>query len=511
MKNKIVHFYQNTKLLYILILGGVVGILLPAIITGYILVNKNQNMRLANLKFMGNNTLTNLSIALRGHLWDLREDLTKELIETVIMHRDIKKIEVYDTTSKRVFVSYSKPPLPNEHLLTFTKPITHNGQVIGRLTLLLTEYYVFEDIYNLSTQFIYIFSGQLVLSLLLIFFVLYYKVLKPLKRLNHQALHFANEDFSKRFFWSRDDEIGIVGKNFDLARESLKKAQEFSQNYKHQLQKEVEAKTKELQVLNENLEERVQLELEKNKKQNILLQQQTRLAALGEMMGNIAHQWRQPLSAITTRASALQLRDSLGLVEKDELYTTMDGVIKSANFLSQTIDDFRDFLRTDKIKKEFEVNKTIYDTFNIIKATYEANKIAVVFDLQGELTYNGYPNELSQVILNILNNAKDALVANHIDNKYLLFRSYQTPNQLILSVSDNAGGIPENIINKIFDPYFTTKHQTQGTGIGLYMSMQIIKENFNGTFYVKNESIEFENITYLGATFYIELPMISQI
>ncbi len=297
MKNFIINFYRNTRLIYILILAAIFGILFPALITGYILANKNEQMRLNNLNFMGQNTATNLSIALRGHMWDLRDDLAKELIQTVIMHRDMKKIDVQDTTSNKTFVHVEKPSIEGENLLTFTKPITHQGKTIGKLTLVLSDYYVHEDIFRLKSQFFYIFAGQLFVSLILIFLMLYYKVLKPLQRLNHQAVHFSKEDFSRPFLWKRNDEIGIVGKNFENARSELLKAQEFALHYKEQLQKEVEEKTKELQELNENLKQRVDLELEKNKKQNILLQQQTRLAALGEMMGNIAHQWRQPLSA----------------------------------------------------------------------------------------------------------------------------------------------------------------------------------------------------------------------
>ncbi len=507
MKSKIIDFYHNAKLMYILILGGIVGVFLPALVTGYILIDKNHNLKITNLKSFGQNTLVNLSSSLRGHLWDLREDLAKELLQTVILNRDIKSIAVIDTETNKVFASSTKPALEGENLIMFTKPITHNQQTIGLLKLVVTDYYVYEDIYALSNQFIIIFVSQLVLSLVLIFGMLFYKVLQPLRRLNMQAELFAKEDFSKKFVWYRTDEIGIVGKNFDNAREELFKAQLFSQNYKIKLQQEVEAKTKELQILNESLEERVSEELEKNKKQNIILQQQARLAALGEMIGNIAHQWRQPLSAITTRASSMQVKQEIGILEDREIHDTMEGIIKSANFLSQTIEDFRDFLRTDKIKKEFLMQKVIYDIYAIIKASYESNNIKMSFDIDNELKYIGNPNELSQVILNILNNARDALLINQIEKKYVSICTSKEENNILITISDNGGGIPAYIIDKVFDPYFTTKHQNQGTGIGLYMSMQIIRDNFDGNLFVKNEETLFEGKMYNGAKFTIELPI----
>lgn len=507
MKNKISNFYKNTKLIYILILGGIVGILVPALVTGLILFDKNHNLKLTNLKSFGQSTLINLSSALRGHLWDLREDLANELIETIMLNRDIKSITVIDTSSNKIFASSVKPALEGENLFTFTKPIIHNQKTIGTLQLVITDYYVYEDIYALSKQFIYIFAGQLIVSFIIFFGMLFYKILQPLNRLNQQAVFFAKEDFSKKFIWQREDELGVVGRNFDAARDELLKAQQFSQNYKIKLQEEVDKKTKELKELNETLEQRVFEELEKNKKQNILLQQQTRLAALGEMMGNIAHQWRQPLSAITTRASALQLQEELGILKDNDIKETTDGILKSATFLSQTIEDFRDFLRTDKIKKEFIVEKVIYDIYNIIKASYEVSSITIHFNIEKNLSYVGFPSELSQVILNILNNARDALVSNNIEQKFVSIDVIKNEKEILITIYDNAGGIPESIINKIFDPYFTTKDQQQGTGIGLYMSMQIIQDNFNGNLYVKNEEIEFESLQYTGAKFYIQLPL----
>lgn len=237
---------------------------------------------------------------------------------------------------------------------------------------------------------------------------------------------------------------------------------------------------------------------------DILLQQQTRLAAIGEMMANIAHQWRQPLSAITSSISGLKLKQEYGLMEDNDITEVNDHILKNAEFLSKTIDNFRNFFKKDHIKRKFFIANSINETINIIKASYDNHFIQLDKELDESIYYFGSDNMLSQVILNLLSNSKDALVQNHIAEKHVIISLSLNENNIRIEVKDNGGGIKEEIQEKIFDPYFTTKHQFQGTGLGLYMSNQIVQNHFNGQITVHNITTEFG----MGACFVIEFPSI---
>lgn len=245
---------------------------------------------------------------------------------------------------------------------------------------------------------------------------------------------------------------------------------------------------------------------QKAKELDILMQQQSRLAAMGEMMGNIAHQWRQPLTAITASISGLKLKKDLGIAENSDIDIAHENISKSADFLSKTIDDFRNFFKKDKTKENFNISKTIINTLNIMKSTYDSNNIKSFVDLDESITFCGVDSLLSQVILNLLTNAKDVLISHNIPNRCVKISLHKKEELIILSIQDNAGGVPDLIIDKIFDPYFTTKHQSVGTGLGLYMSMQIIKNDFDG--FIKVENTHDEELGN-GARFEIGLPSAS--
>jgi len=278
----------------------------------------------------------------------------------------------------------------------------------------------------------------------------------------------------------------------------------FIKEYELNLELEVENKTKELHTLNINLEEKVVQEVEKNRQKDVLLQHQSRLAAIGEMMGNIAHQWRQPLSAITSSVSGLKLKHEYGILEPQDIIEANDCVMHNAEFLSHTIDNFRNFFRKDQPKRKFFVIDAINDTISIIKASYDSHFIKIDTKLDASIYYYGSDNLLSQVILNILANSKDAFIQNNIENKRVSIFLIEENNNIKITITDNAGGISEDIKDKIFDPYFTTKHQSQGTGLGLYMSSQIIHNHFHGKIFEQN----IENEESFGASFVIEFPQI---
>ncbi len=259
---------------------------------------------------------------------------------------------------------------------------------------------------------------------------------------------------------------------------------------------------KELQEMNKYLEIKVQKEVEKNRKTEFQLLEQSKNASMGEMIGNIAHQWRQPLSAITTLASTVKLNDQLGILETDEIDEKMDKIVDKANYLSKTIDTFRNFLKADNLEyKEFVLESTVERSLQIVESTMKDLHIKLInnIDLTKKSKLMGVQSELSQVIINILNNGKDILKEKKIDEPWIQLDLINEDNNYIISIEDNGGGIPKEVMPKIFDPYFTTKHQSQGTGLGLHMSYRIITESFKGKLYVHN--------TTNGAKFFIKLPI----
>ena len=273
--------------------------------------------------------------------------------------------------------------------------------------------------------------------------------------------------------------------------------------------KQVEEQTVELEDLNKSLENRIKEEVQKNAENERKLANQSKQAALGDMIGNIAHQWRQPLSAISTAASAMRVNQDLGILNEDDINSYTDGIIRNSNYLSQTIDDFRDFIKSEKVFKEFYINESIDKCLAIVNSSINNHKLRVVKNYDGNTKINNYDNELQQVIINIFNNAKDALkekVKNEED-RIIFIDTYKDEKYAYIKIKDTATGIPESILHKIFEPYFTTKHQSQGTGLGLYMSHQIVVDSMCGGIDVENIEFIYKDKSYSGAQFILSFKL----
>jgi PAS domain S-box-containing protein len=238
--------------------------------------------------------------------------------------------------------------------------------------------------------------------------------------------------------------------------------------------------------LNHSLEKRVEEEVAKNREKDHLLIQQSRLAAMGEMIHNIAHQWRQPLNALSILLS--NVKDDFDYHELTEASITRD-IGKAKQLLqkmSSTIDDFRDFFRPDREAGDFEIHESIEDALSIMEATLKNNQIEVTTAIPKSLTAYGFKNQLAQTILNIIANAKEAIVEHKIPNGRIEIVVTATSNDAVITIEDNGGGIPDDVLPKMFEPYFSTKYT--GSGIGLYMSKIIIEHNFKGTIKAENKN-----------------------
>ncbi len=247
--------------------------------------------------------------------------------------------------------------------------------------------------------------------------------------------------------------------------------------------------------------------VEKLKKENDLKEKllfnQAKMVQMGEMIGNIAHQWRQPLSVITTSASGILFKQEYGILQNEEIPKWMNQILDGANYLSETIDIFRNFLKEKKEYKEVVLQERIHNTFKIIEASLKNNQINLIemIDYENPIQSMVVAGELEQVIINIINNAKDVLMENAVEDGWIKVALTKENNYAILTIEDNGGGILDEIMPHIFDEYFTTKDSDTGTGLGLYMSRRIISESLNGTLAAQN--------TENGAKFIINLPLIN--
>ena len=253
-----------------------------------------------------------------------------------------------------------------------------------------------------------------------------------------------------------------------------------------------------LERINMKLEKMFKKEMDENKRKEALMIYQSKFAAMGEMIGNIAHQWRQPLSSLGLIMSNIEDMYEYNDFDKDNFDELMRKAKQLIYKMSQTIDDFRYFFKP-KIEKElFSLYDSISTTLELCEENLRFNKIAIEIKRNRNPRAYGDSNQYSQVIFNIINNAIDALMESRRNNKKIevIIDEYEGIN--IVEIIDNAGGINKDIMDKIFEPYFTTKSDKKGTGLGLYMSKMIIEKNFNG-------KIEFYN-TDQGVSFKITIP-----
>lgn len=317
-----------------------------------------------------------------------------------------------------------------------------------------------------------------------------------------------------------EDEFGEMAKkintNVEILRDNLKKdihIIESATNVLDEIKKgNLSSRLKEFvgseelnrlqQVMNEmldNLNERIMVEIKERTKQEQLLIQQSKLASIGNMIGNIAHQWRQPLSEINAILMSMQVQKENNDLSDERFYAMLEECDIVLEHMSNTINDFQNFFKPSKSKSKFSLQEACKSASFIIESSLKYNRIDFQMDMAEDSEVFGYPREFAQVILNILSNAKDILVERKVKNAYIKLSLARGDKFALIKVQDNGGGIHKDIIERIFEPYFTTKHASRGTGIGLYMSKIIIEANMQGYLNVRN--------TEEGALFTIKLSL----
>ncbi|MCT7634038.1 cache domain-containing protein [Aliarcobacter butzleri] len=236
-----------------------------------------------------------------------------------------------------------------------------------------------------------------------------------------------------------------------------------------------------------------------------ILYQQSKMAAMGEMIGNIAHQWRQPLSIITTATSGMVLQKQMGVLTDEFFFEASNRINASSQYLSQTIDDFRNFFIPNKEKSKVNLIEIFKKTLDLISAQFSSKDIEIIKNIEG-VEFESYENELIQALINILNNSRDELIKKD-GERFIFVDAFEKDNFINIIIKDNAGGVIKENLDKIFEPYFTTKYKSQGTGIGLYMTEEIITKHLNGTICVENVEFTYNEKEYFGAQFTIRIDL----
>lgn len=280
--------------------------------------------------------------------------------------------------------------------------------------------------------------------------------------------------------------------------------------HEDELQEIIKEKTLQLENINANLQKMIKKEVELSRKKDQIMYQQDRLASMGEMIQNIAHQWRQPLNSLIILIQSFKTKFYNNKLDEQFINTQTEDGLKIAKSMSETIENFRHFFQPNKLKSLFSIIEAINDSIKLIEFVLKQNNITIHTTFQEDYEIYGYKNAFTQVVLNIIKNAQDAIIEQKIPQGHCHIALEKKYDKIIITIRDNAGGIKQKSLYKIFEPYFTTKHKSTGTGIGLYMTKEIIEKQMQGSISVTNTEWFLSSTPtqekFYGASFIIELP-----
>lgn len=341
-------------------------------------------------------------------------------------------------------------------------------------------------------------SGLSVLVILPIgyFFALW--LTRPITTISAAASRVAQGDLDVQVDIDRNDEIGQLSSSFNQMVGALAENRQRLENVNLELEVKVAERTQALDELNRTLDQRVRDEIAKRKEQEQLLIHQSRLAAMGEMIGAIAHQWRQPLNALSLVLQNIGMQFQMGRLTEESMTRLQEKGEAMVMRMSTTIDDFRNFFKPNKHAENFNLLVALHGATDILEGVFRNHNIVVNIDCDPSIEVYGFVGEFSQVVLNILGNARDALLISGQVAPVIRVRVETSPGNIVIRFEDNGGGMDETTLHKIFEPYFTTKEEGKGTGIGLYMSKMIIENSMHG----RLEAAAIEG----GAIFSVTLP-----
>jgi len=360
--------------------------------------------------------------------------------------------------------------------------------------------YIFQTYFNIM-YFLGLFIVVMIVLSMIVAVRLTKSILKPLDEVSLQMENIAQEKDIEGIDKNNYKELKKLINSFMIMKNKIHKRENDLHQLNQSLEDKVKEKTKELQILNEDLEKKVDEEIAKNMEKELHILESSKMIQMGEMIGNIAHQWRQPLSVISTAASGMKLQKEYGMLEDEKFNYYCNSIVENSEYLSETIDIFRNFIREKKERATIIIQNRIDISLKIVISTLEANHIKLInnIDYSNPIKLEVVVGELSQVIINIINNAKDILLERKVEDAWIKVGLEQNSSFVTICIEDNGGGVPSEIISKIFDPYFTTKHKSQGTGLGLHMSYKIVTESLGGELKVSNSTN--------GALFKVTIPI----
>lgn len=456
---------------------------IAVIIPMFIFIQMNSSTVLNNEERSKINLVSNtLKPIISTYLSFDQQDMLSETMRTFFQNPSISRVVLTDTNEKPIFEQFS-----SGHKIKGTITLSERikDPITGELQATLYITYSNTHAQELQNK---LFDQLVVLSLfvLALFSFTFFYIRKQFLVL-HQISDWIGDyavDKTTQPFQSNNNNTEIK-----TIISSTNKMLGTIDNYRY-----------EMEEINAKLEQRIEAEVEQRRQKEQLLIHQSRLAAMGEMIESIAHQWRQPLNIIGLAMSNIDMKRQLGILSETEIQNNSDIINTNLTFMSNTIDDFRNFFNRNKEQITFKPIQPINAIFHLLSEQLHYAKITYAIHNECSADIHGVVNEFKQVILNIVNNAKDAIVtrADQAGGKIDVVIRCED-NRILIDISDTGGGIPSDIAKRVFEPYFTTKFQKQGTGIGLYMSKVIIEQHFEGTISVSNN--------LQGAVFSINIPL----
>ena len=480
-------FTLRVKALIYLVLPTIIGIVSMVLVAGYYETTEHKERLAGELAVQLSTTKDVISeLAVLGDYETLRQTL-----RGIVAHPDTKSIkfiasqgsEVLEESGRSVpiFPVYFGLLFGGEKNIKGRQDIEVGGVKYGTIEIEMDFVSFANAVWKKLSHMVLMLCVVLLLGALLLFRLFGKELLPSLK---------AIEDCSKQ--------IGSGAKGVQIDKEVSPEIQKVLQSF-NEMAAAVENQKEFLKAQNLLLETKVQEETRKRVEQERLLMQQSRLAALGEMIGNIAHQWRQPLNALAIGVQDLKMAGDFRELNQEYLLNFTNNSMRTIKEMSKMIDDFRTFFAPNKAKEDFRLRDVCDEAIRLLKYDTDVADIGLtVSETEAGIVCYGYKRELTYALLNIVSNAKEALSNNSVDDPRIDIEISVSDDFAVISIADNAGGVSEEILEKIFDPYFTTKHQSQGTGLGLYIAKMTVEQHMNGRLAVFN--------TGSGVCFQISIP-----